>query len=46
MVFGGISREGKTDLFILEKKETIDHLVYIEIIKKIIIPFAQEQYGF
>ena len=44
MVFGGISRQGKTKLWIKPDKVAIDHKIYIEILKDLIIPFAEKNY--
>ncbi len=44
MIWGGISREGKTRLWIQSKKESITSELYIKILEEELLPFAKDHY--
>jgi hypothetical protein len=46
MIFGAISREGKSDIWFKPEKMTIDSQSYIEILESVLVPFAEQQYKF
>lgn len=46
MVFGAISKEGKSDLWIQPKKESIDTKSYKEIVLKRVFPMAKTLYNY
>jgi hypothetical protein len=41
MVYGFISKQGKTELYFKPEKLAITSAVYIDILNKILIPFAK-----
>lgn len=46
MVFGGISKEGKSDLYICGSKTAINENTYQTMVKSSIIPMAEKFYTF
>ena len=46
MIFGGISKQGKTKLWIKPDKVNIDTKTYIEVLSEVIIPFAKKKYNY
>lgn len=46
MVFGAISKEGKSELYFKEQDEAINSETYMRTVEDIVLPMAKKCYGY